>query len=109
MNKTRSDVRISVDRFTQEIERNIQAHDEAKPDWQEMDLKVLIAELEGEVQELLQELYRSPWRIRGIVHECADIAAYAMMIADKTAKWSTDRGRSAVVESKEKQLERSSA
>ena len=109
MNRTKTDQRVSVERIAQEIERNIQAHDEAKPDWQEMDLKVLIAELEGEVQELLQELYRSPWKISAIVHECADIAAYAMMIADKVAKWSTDRGRADAQVPQPQQRERTSA
>lgn len=55
MDRIKTDQRVSVERIAQEIERNIQAHDETKPDWQETDLKVLIAELEGEVQELLQE------------------------------------------------------
>lgn len=55
-----------------------------KGDWQSMTVIELYAELYGEFTELMEALKKH--EPEEIVRECADVANYAMFIADKIRK-----------------------
>ena len=81
--------RQEVGTFAQDMERKLQKHDH-KRGWYRMTNAELIKRLKEEVAELEQELANkealkgvgTPATSSLIINECADVANFAMMLAD---------------------------
>jgi len=68
--------------FTREMEKKLSLpRNVAKTHWQEVSLRTLISRLQGEVEEAHSALLAN--HLDQLITECADVANYAMMIADK--------------------------
>jgi len=80
------DIRFHIMQFSTEMENKMRKHDKDKGThgWVDMNPKMLLEKLMGEVLELSDELIEYPdtTRYSNIIDECADIANYAMMISD---------------------------
>lgn len=91
-----------VRRFAEAIEVEL-AENDGKPDWHGQGFDELICHLREEVEELAKvvKMYVQPFDFdtaeaeirRQAISEAADVAAIAMMVADKIAKLSKNRGR----------------
>lgn len=90
--------RPAVAWFAEQMEQKLQANDH-KPDWERVDrdeLDWLFIRLLEEALELHKAaLYagQGPWTKKDVVEEAADVANFAMMIADKVTGMFTQRGR----------------
>ena len=75
-------LRPEVRWFAEQMELQLQANDH-KPGWQNSSYSSLLTRLEQETKEL-EELMKEPWADRKdeMVKECADIANFAMFLAD---------------------------
>ena len=71
--------RPAVIAFTQDMEAKLRANDH-KNGWADIGLTKLFELLNGEVDELTEALEEDD--ARNVINECADVANYAMMIAD---------------------------
>lgn len=67
--------------FTQ-VMRDKLTENQHKPTWKECYPSWLLSRLKEETEELDMEMMNVPKRPRDIARECADIACFAMMIAD---------------------------
>jgi len=80
------DIRFHIRQFSTEMEDKMRKHDEDKGThgWVDMDPRMLLEKLMGEVLELSDELidYTNSSKYINIIDKCADVANYAMMIAD---------------------------
>lgn len=74
-------VRPLVARFALAMEARLQANED-KPHWKKQGLSVVWAHFEREVQELREELHQHGARAKETIHEAADVACCAAMIAD---------------------------
>ena len=81
------ELRPAVKWFAEEMEKKLQGHDGdfGQQGWrrEDCDEDFLVARLAEELEELCTVRRRSPIFPRPIIEECADIANFAMMIADK--------------------------
>lgn len=79
------EIRYHIMQFSTEMEENLRKHDKDKGrcGWVDMDPKVLLEKLMGEILELSDALIEYPnINHKEIIDECADVANYAMMIAN---------------------------
>lgn len=79
------EIRFHIMQFSTAMEENMRKHDEDKGrhGWFKMDPKTLLEKLMGEVLELSDTLVEYPnTNSQKIIDECADVANYAMIIAD---------------------------
>lgn len=85
-------IREPVAWFAEQMERKLAMHDEDRgaDGWSVYccEMEYLMARLEEESKELIESLYAygSPLSIdqaEGVIEECADVANFAMMIADQ--------------------------
>jgi len=81
MGRRKPAVRLEVRRLSLLMELKLRRNDH-KGGWQHMTPMELLERLEGEVRELRQAIYEGD--PLDIAQECADVANYAMMIADVT-------------------------
>ena len=74
-------VRKEVKEFAEQMEQKLQANDH-KGGWRNCTVEELYARLLDEVSELQSELNFPEQDSDAIIAECADIANFAMMVAD---------------------------
>jgi NTP pyrophosphatase (non-canonical NTP hydrolase) len=72
--------RAEVAWFAEQMELKLRENDH-KPHWRGSDIEYLHKRLQEEVDELMYELH-SPLNEERVVKEAADVANFAMMIAD---------------------------
>ena len=77
------DLRPEVRRFAQCMETQLRANDH-KGGWHDDGWEALLRRLREETKELARELRRNRLRIEDVVNEAADVANFAMMIADNS-------------------------
>lgn len=85
-------VRPEVLWFAKEMERQLRGHDRAKgkQGWKGMSFDELFVLLDGEMKELGIEFADDrDGSLRGMIHEAADLANIAMMIADNARRRET--------------------
>ena len=79
------DVRNEILAFSEIMEQKLKENDH-KDHWSGMHIKTLLERLEMETSELSDDIYRkddyNSDDIKYIQRECADVANFAMMIAD---------------------------
>jgi len=80
------ELRDSVKWFASQMERKLKNHDD-RPGWEDQSIRWLYERLDEETGELLREINRllenwSKTNIQRVVSEAADVANFAMMIAD---------------------------
>jgi NTP pyrophosphatase (non-canonical NTP hydrolase) len=80
-------MRESVKWFAEKMEQKLQKHDKKKgPDgWLNEDISWLIDRLKEEVNELEEKIFDFDYSEKEtlkLINECADVANFAMMIAD---------------------------
>ena len=80
-NPFRPELRTELRWFVQEMEWKLQANDH-KGGWRECHPFALFERLQEEVEEIRAQLNADPDDIAKLVAECADVANFAMMIAD---------------------------
>jgi NTP pyrophosphatase (non-canonical NTP hydrolase) len=90
-----SEIRPSVQWFAEQMEAKLQRDDATKPGWSTETTESLFRGLVAEVIELHEALLSPIAAPEYVVTECADVANYAMMIADVCHRQFTDRGRTA--------------
>lgn len=78
--------REAVERFADEMERRLQANDH-KGGWQSERKGYLLSRLREEVEELYDAMVVSEADGAGVTAEAADVANFAMMIADNFGRW----------------------
>ena len=76
-------MRQSVKWFAKQMEKNLKENDH-KSGWQGMDVSELWSMLNEEMSELSYEIHDDKPTAEFIISECADVANFAMMIADVT-------------------------
>ena len=91
------DIREPVLWFARQMENKLKLNDSKKGGWQDYDQEMvlyLLGELEHELQELKNAIYNSnigkepldfgifKWTEKNVIEESADVANFAMMIAD---------------------------
>lgn len=81
MTEKKITLRSEVARFAQDMERVLRANDH-KGGWQNETTGYLSKRLHQEVHELSRELMRKPRCCYAVRKEAADVANFAMMIAD---------------------------
>ena len=67
--------------FAEQMEIELRKHDN-RPGWKGSGLIQLLERLEEELGELHDEIYLNPMFTKKIIKEAADVANFAMMIAD---------------------------
>jgi len=77
-----SRVRPEVAAFAQAMEAQLKANDH-KPGWKSDSLDSLHRRLIEEADELLEEIDKDAWTPEGVTREAADVANFAMMLADR--------------------------
>ena len=77
--------RQEVLKFAQEMERKLRLHDD-RPHWKDSDFDYLFGRLKEEFFELLDEVTSEEIDPKKIIDEAADVANFAMMIADNARK-----------------------
>lgn len=85
MDNVQPALRPSVTWFAQEMETVLQANDH-KGGWEDCTLPYLTERLIQETGELVVALMEDDPAVFDVVKECADIANFAMMIAENYAK-----------------------
>ena len=80
-------IRPVVQWFAVEMERKLRANDGRKGDWRDVQTNKLLDGLRSELRELVNMAYTG--RVEDIISECADVANYAMMIADRAMRRKT--------------------
>lgn len=75
------DPRQEVQWFARHMERRLAANDH-KGGWQDEDVAWLMSRLHEEADELLEALRAGFVDLPTVVHEAADVANFALMIAD---------------------------
>ena len=80
-------IRPVIHWFAVEMERKLRANDGRKGDWRNVQTNELLDGLRSELRELVNMAYTG--RVEDIVSECADVANYAMMIADRAMRRKT--------------------
>jgi NTP pyrophosphatase (non-canonical NTP hydrolase) len=78
-------LRNSVVRFAEEMEYQLRAHDD-RGGWDKCDPFWLLTRLKEETAELEAAMKNPNGRVTNVAHESADVANFAMMIADVTKK-----------------------
>lgn len=81
------EIRHSVMVFAIEMEKKLRANDH-KGGWENTEISVLFNELRVESGELFSVMYHSDGKVdpKSVVEEAADVANFAMMIADNARK-----------------------
>lgn len=77
--------REQVMEFAEQMEMKLKAND-YKRNWRKCSDEDLLRGLRDEVDELLTAIKRKE-PDTAVIMECADVANYAMMLADKRARW----------------------
>lgn len=76
------ELRPSVQKFAEAMERSLQAHDSSKDGWFGLEFSYLMRSIYGEVEELRDAILdRKPDEIR---LESVDLANYAMMVFENS-------------------------
>lgn len=82
---TTNNTRPSVKWFAEQMERKLSANDH-KGQWQSCDAMWLLRRLKEETTELEEALLQAKFDAHELINEAADIANFAMMIADNARR-----------------------
>jgi NTP pyrophosphatase (non-canonical NTP hydrolase) len=73
--------------FARQMEARLLANDH-KGGWRDCTVEELLQRINDEYLELLEAVNGNPSDIHSIIAECADVANFAMMVADVVNRWS---------------------